>query len=156
MSKKPVSKYLNKMPGFIPCPKNTFSGGHNLKGNFASDFRAARKFSVFCHPVTTYYDEDYRLEIEARPENESTTEEDGERISESNENGSKKRERKEKRRVSFKDESVEENGQRDQDSFLEIDSRHDVWEQIRGLKAEIRTLEKELREEERRYGDRNQ
>ena len=106
--------------------------------------------------VTTYYDEDYRLEIEARPENESTTEEDGERISESNENGSKKRERKEKRRVSFKDESVEEKGQRDQDSFLEIDSRHDVWAQIRGLKAEIRTLERELREEERRYGDRNQ
>ena len=47
----------------------------------------------------------------------------------------------------FKDDNkVEQEGE----SFLGIDSRHDVWKQIRGLKTEIRNLEREMREGEKR------
>lgn len=103
---------------------------------------------------TTYYDEDYRLEIETRPENEITDRE-GDQVSESREKERKKEERKENRRVSFKEERTEEHGRPDPDSFLGIDSRHDVWKQIRGLKEEIRNLERDMREGKRRYGGRN-
>ena len=37
-------------PGFINVPKKPLMGVFYLTGNSASDFHAARKFSVFCHP----------------------------------------------------------------------------------------------------------
>ena len=60
------------------------------------------------------------------------------------------KENKEGRRVSFREGVVEKQVDRDLKSFLTIDSKHDVWKQIKGTKAEIRKLEREIKEEKRK------
>ena len=45
---------------------------------------------------------------------------------------------------------------RDLKSFLRIDSRHDMWGLIKGTKAEIKKLRKEIKEERRKLEDQSQ
>ena len=41
--------------------KQAFNRRHYLTWNFASDFRAARKFSVFCHPAVSAWSQKFSM-----------------------------------------------------------------------------------------------
>ena len=108
--------------------------------------------------VSACYDKDYYAEKRNQEKSDSTNEEEKKEKERTREKGKKENSRevtgrKDKRRVSFIEQKREhtDNGE----SFLEIDSRHDVWKQIKGLKTEIRYLEREMRKVAKRSGGRD-
>ena len=109
--------------------------------------------------VSACYDKEYYAEKRTQEKSDPTEEEEKIEMKRTLGKGKKENSRNEetrrndKRRVSFKEQQREQkdNGE----SFLEIDSRHDVWKQIKGLKTEIRYLEREMRKVGRRSGGRD-
>ena len=121
-----------------------------------------------------YYDEDYRQEITTTEQGREESKTQGENKNETENNKEERckqekmedrktdkktnlggKENREGKRVSFVDGVVEKQVDRDLKSFLTIDSKHDVWKQIKGTKAEIRKLEREIKEEKRKHGGRS-
>ena len=121
-----------------------------------------------------YYDEDYRQEITTTEQGREESKTQGENKNETENNKEERckqekmedrktdkktnlggKENREGKRVSFVDGVVEKQVDRDLKSFLTIDSKHDVWKQIKGTKAEIRKLEREIKEEKRKHEGRS-
>ena len=112
--------------------------------------------------IKNYYPEEDEQESRERKVDDDEREESGEDGMIERHVGMKKKqdignhEIKNERRAPSNDREARKQVDRDLKSFLMIDSKHDVWKLIKGTKAEIKMLRREIKEGKRKYEDQSQ